>query len=270
MAQVALGIVNGEVKECALPDPWEKVMDGVVWGEFDTFFTPAFWVVQAWLDKDQKRYGAYKLGASLQEEVTACLLGGHGIPSEVGLAAYRAVRDRGLLTKETLTQEELTAVLREPMDVGGRQVRYRFWKQKSKYLWESLQAISKGNPPEDHRAFRNWLIEKLPGVGPKTASWITRNWLSSDEVAIIDIHIQRAGLHAGFFDKNLTIDKNYSQMEARFLQFAHAIGIRPAVLDTLIWRQMKDLTSTSIKPKTPPKNIHHQQYFFPEILAGAC
>jgi N-glycosylase/DNA lyase len=267
MAQVAFGIIDGEVKELSLPDPGEKVMEGVTWGEFGTFFTPAFWVVQAWLDGSQKRYSAYKLGDSLQEEVAACLLGGHGIPSEVGLAAFRTLRDKGLLRKDSLTLEELTVALREPLNIGGRDVHYRFWKQKSKYLWESLQAISQSELPKDHRAFRDWLIAKLPGVGPKTASWITRNWLSSDEVAIIDIHIQRAGMHAGFFDKNLSVDRNYSQMEERFLQFARAVGVRAAVLDTLIWRQMKDLTSTPIKTRTQPKS-NHQSYLFPE-MAGA-
>lgn len=267
MAQVAFGIIDGEVKELALPDPGEKVMDGVPWGEFDTFFTPAFWVVQAWLDGAQKRYSSYKLGNSLQEEVAACLLGGHGLPSEVGLAAFRSLRDKGLLHKESLTLDEVTEALREPLNVGGREVRYRFWRQKSRYLWESLQAISKGGFPEDHRAFRDWLIAKLPGVGPKTASWITRNWLSSDEVAIIDIHIQRAGMHAGFFDQKLSVDKNYSEMEARFLQFSRAVGVRAAVLDTLIWRQMKDLTSTPIKPRRQPKSIH-QPFLFSEMAAG--
>jgi N-glycosylase/DNA lyase len=273
MAQVALGIIDGEVKELSLPDPSEKVMDGVVWGEFDVFFTPAFWAVQAWLDSGNQRYSFYKLGTSLQEEVAACLLGGHGIPSEVGLAAYRTLRDKGLLTKESLTLEDLTTALREPLTVGDRQVHYRFWKQKSKYLWESLKVISNGTPPDDHRAFRSWLINNLPGVGPKTASWITRNWLSSDEVAIIDIHIQRAGICAGFFEESFSVNKNYSLMEERFLNFAHALGIRPAVLDTLIWRQMKDFGSAPNKViaaprKTRPtfRKTHLQPSLFPETL----
>lgn len=265
MAQVALGMFVDGVKELELPDPWENVMDGVTWGEFDTFFTPAFWVVQAWLDGNTKRYSTYRLGTTLREEVAACLLGGHGIPSEVGLAAYKAVRDKGLLSKDGLTLEELTATLKEPLEVGHKRVRYRFWRQKSKYLWESLQAISQNELPGDHRAFRDWLISKLPGVGPKTASWITRNWLSSDEVAIIDIHIQRAGLQAGFFDKKLSVEKNYSEMEECFLRFAHAVGVRPAVLDTLIWRQMKDSTPLKLKPQ--PKKPHHQPFLFPGLQA---
>ncbi len=251
MAQAVLGIIAGEVRELFLPDPSKKLMDGVVWGEFDVFFTPAFWAVQAWLDSDQNKYSLYRLGNSLQEEVAACLLGGHGIPSEVGLAAYRRVKEKGLLAKESLTMEEVAEVLKEPLKVNERQIHYRFWKQKSRYLCESLKAISKGVPSyDDHKAFRNWLVENLQGVGPKTASWITRNWLSSDDVAIIDIHIQRAGLHAGFFEQGFSVEKNYYLMEDRFLQFASALNIKPAMLDTLIWRQMKDFSSTPLRVKS--------------------
>jgi len=271
MAQMALGIIAGEVRELLLPDPSKKLMEGVVWGEFDVFFTPAFWAVQAWLDSEHNKYSSYKLGTSLQEEVAACLLGGHGIPSEVGLAAYRKVKEKGLLTKESLELEELTSVLKEPMDVCGRLIQYRFWKQKSHYLCESLKAISKGIPScDDHKTFRNWLVDNLLGVGPKTASWITRNWLSSNDVAIIDIHIQRAGLHAGFFEESFKVDKNYYLMEDRFLRFASALDIRPAMLDTLIWRQMKDFGSASHKAKPTRKNPIQQPTLFSRLHVAAC
>jgi endonuclease III len=39
----------------------------------------------------------------------------------------------------------------------------------------------------------------LPGIGPKTASWIARNWLDADDVAILDIHIMRVGQVIGLF-----------------------------------------------------------------------
>ncbi|RII26348.1 MAG: 8-oxoguanine DNA glycosylase [Geobacter sp.] len=271
MAQTVLGIIGGEVRELLLPDPSMKLMEGVVWGEFDVFFTPAFWAVQAWLDSEQSKYSSYKLGTSLQEEVAACLLGGHGIPSEVGLAAYKKVKEKGLLTKTTLMLEELISVLREPLQVGERQIQYRFWKQKSHYLCESLKAISKGIPScDDHKVFRNWLVDNLPGVGPKTASWITRNWLSSNDVAIIDIHIQRAGLYAGFFEQNLSVTKNYYLMEDRFLRFASALDIMPAMLDTLIWRQMKDFGSASHKVKLKHNDPVKQPALFNHLHAAVC
>lgn len=269
MGQVALGIFAGEVKELFLPSPTEKLMDGVAWGKFDVLFTPAFWAMQAWLDSETKRYSCFKLGTSLKEEVAACLLGGHGIPSEVGLAAYRRIRDTGLLAGTTPNLAEITSALRMPLEVAKRQVHYRFWRQKSQYLYDCLKTISHGIPPyDDHRTFRNWLAQNLPGVGPKTASWITRNWLSSNDVAIIDIHIQRAGLHAGFFQKDLSVEKNYYEMEKLFLRFASALGVPPATLDTMIWRQMKEFSSrpmTHVRRPVPQQ----QRLFVSDIMEGA-
>ena len=64
--------------------------------------------------------------------------------------------------------------------------------------------------------------------------------MSSDSVAIIDIHIYRAGLLMGLYHSSETPAKHYFKMERRFLEFANAIGVRASILDALIWRQMKD------------------------------
>ena len=82
---------------------------------------------------------------------------------------------------------------------------------------------------------------ELPGIGPKTTSWITRDWLDSDEVAIIDVHIHRAGLIAGIFNAKQNIHKHYFDMENIFLDFSESLGVRASVLDNLIWRFMKDI-----------------------------
>ena len=87
---------------------------------------------------------------------------------------------------------------------------------------------------------RSWLVG-LPGIGPKTASWIVRNWCDSDEVAILDIHIYRAGRLTGFFSVLDRISRNYVQMEQKFLEFAWGIGVRPSHLDAVIWRRMKEM-----------------------------
>jgi endonuclease III len=43
------------------------------------------------------------------------------------------------------------------------------------------------------------LLLSIEGIGPKTASWIVRNVMGSDDVAIIDIHILRACTGMGVF-----------------------------------------------------------------------
>jgi N-glycosylase/DNA lyase len=130
--------------------------------------------MQAWFaERSSKVTPSFALGASLSEEVAACLLGGHGIPAEAGLAAFARLRESGLLQRQSLAAE-IENALALPLKVGGRAVQYRFARQRSKYLSLCLRRIAVESPPAGDRAFRDWL-RGFPGLGPKTASWITRN-----------------------------------------------------------------------------------------------
>lgn len=243
MLQLIRDFKDGEIKKCYLPNKDEEVMPGVRWGAADEFFTPAFWAVQMWLSDigNSQDFGDYRLGETLEEEICACLLGGHGIPAEVGLAAYRRVLDSGILNRDhKIKQETILSLLEEPLMVYGRSVRYRFAKQKSRYLSESLNMLRQSMLPDDEIEFRNWLAKNLLGVGLKTASWVTRNWLKSDSVAILDIHIYRAGLVIGIYSTEDDINKNYMSMEERFIAFANGIDVPPSKLDNLIWNTAKD------------------------------
>jgi len=236
---IATGIAL-QNEQFVLPDHDVEVMPGVAWGHYYATFTPAFWATQAWFDREDKIYSNFRIGDTLREEVAACLLGGYGIPAEVGLEAYHRVRDSGLLVGRAPSMETLYKMLSRPLLVNARPVRYRFAAQRSRYLSEALAILECEQPPaHDDRAFRQWLLN-LNGIGPKTASWITRNWLGSDRVAIIDIHIHRAGLLMGLYQNGLSPSKHYFEMEDRFLAFANCIGVKASVLDALIWRRMKD------------------------------
>jgi N-glycosylase/DNA lyase len=222
--------------ESFLPDPREQVLPGIVWGRHDQLFTPAYWVYHAWLADISNAPFYYKLGDSLYEEIAACLLGGYGIRAEVGTAAFARLRERGQLNGE-VSPGQLFASLSEPLSVHGNAVKYRFAHQRSIYLAEALKGVSKEVPPEDDLSFRSWLL-KFRGIGPKTASWITRNWKNSDRVAIIDIHISRAGLLIGLYRSQTSL-QDYYKMERDFLSFARAVGVRASILDTIIWSHMR-------------------------------
>lgn len=227
---------------CALPIPAAEshVLPGIRWGSFDELLTPAYWKGQAW---QHQRLGTYKnprLGRTLTEELGACILGGYGMPAELGLAAYRRVRKRGLLTRVP-TVSDLESVLSEPFPTPHGTIRsYRFPRQKARYLSACLEAIEHITPPECNVTLRN-LLMGLPGIGPKTASWIVRNHRGSDEVAIIDIHILRAGRHIGLFPATSDPQRHYSRLEVAFLKFAGALRVRASVLDALIWDYMRRL-----------------------------
>ena len=55
----------------------------------------------------------------------------------------------------------------------------------------------------------------LPGIGPKTASWIVRNWMNSDAVAILDIHIVRAGMLMNLYCQGGRVERHYLEIEAK-------------------------------------------------------
>ncbi|UWZ36408.1 hypothetical protein Drose_36155 [Dactylosporangium roseum] len=177
----------------------------------------------------------HRLGRNLAEEVAACLLGGHGMPYETGLAAFHAVRDAGLLTR-CADEGELERVLRAPLDVSGRTVHYRFPAQRARWLAAALRYVSTQRPPTISHELRDWLLP-VAGIGPKTAGWIVRNHLGSDEVAIIDVHVLRAGTDAGVFDPAWRPTVDYPRLEAFFLAWAGQGGVRAADLDAVIWSE---------------------------------
>lgn len=238
MSQIA-GICSGHLSvQVELPPADAEVMPGVAWGAVEAFPTPAYWAYQVLARRITGTTIAHKLGGDLVEEVAACLLGGYGIPAEVGLAAFRRLRDSGAL-RAPAGEAEILNLLSTPLDVGGRAVRYRFAAQKSRYLGEALKVLAEAAAPTGSgRALRDWLT-RLPGVGLKTASWIARNLIDADDVAILDIHLLRAGELGGFFDSSLTVERNYLDLEAQFLEFSHHLQVKPSELDSVIWLEMK-------------------------------
>jgi N-glycosylase/DNA lyase len=223
--------------EITLPDANEQVLPGVRWGAVDAFPTPAYWHYLVLTNRLLAAPAKYKLGKTLAEEVGACLLGGHGIPASVGLVAYEKLRKMGAFSGSVPDESQLFAWLSEPMIISGKSIRYRFPAQKAKYLAMALQALQESPEVESGKQLRDWLI-KLPGIGPKTGSWIARNWLCSDEVAILDIHIMRFGQAIGLFDHRMTVERNYYELEERFLQFCDAIDVRASELDAVVWFEM--------------------------------
>lgn len=228
-----------ETLQREVPSPDTHVVPNVPWGRPEVLFTPAYWMTQCWMRERTFQPSSHRLGQNLREEVIACLLGGHGIPAEVGLAAFERLRDRGLISDACVSAEILSEHLREPLVVLGRQITYRFWSQKARYIAQTLRTLTvQTTSYESHHELRSYLM-RLPGVGPKTASWVVRNWLGSNEVAILDVHIVRAGQLMNLYSLNDYAADNYFAMEQRFLDLAAAIDEPASYLDALIWSEMR-------------------------------
>ncbi|MFL5897646.1 MAG: hypothetical protein ACJ76D_04170 [Solirubrobacterales bacterium] len=208
------------------------------WGEIHELGTAAYWAEQT------RRLGeppAYRLGETLAEEIAACILGGHGIPAEIGLAAFASLRGAGLL-HSAADPNAIARHLREPLLIPGRPrpVRYRFAAQRAARISAALEILDGESAPEDPLALRDFLLA-FPGIGPKTASWVVRNWTGCDGVAIIDIHVQRAGICAGFFSSSWRLPRDYALFEQAFCEIARIAGVTTAALDACVWDQMRAL-----------------------------
>lgn len=242
MSQVGTLFLERAVVQFELPDANDEVLPGLRWGALEAFPTPAYWTYQVLARRVLAGPPTHRLGKTLAEEVVACLLGGYGIPASVGLAAFEQLKSQGLLDN-TPTASAVRASLHQPLIVRGRTVHYRFASRKAVFVAAALRVLATDTPPqEDGRRLRDWLLQ-IEGIGYKTASWIARNWLDADDVAILDVHLKRAGALGGFLNGALR-SANYLELEEQFLRFSHALGVRPSELDAVIWHEMMSSPKT--------------------------
>lgn len=260
-----------------LPDADTEVMPGVRWGEPWAIFTPAYWLSQFWMhDLDKLEHSPYKARGSLAEEVVFCLLGGFGISAEMSIAAFDACYEAKLIQNLEMNPAVWNEVLGRPLHVNGKSQRYRYPNQKSRFLAAAMASFT--TKPLDHLngvALRDALLN-IDGIGHKIAGWVARNYSDADDVAILDIHLVRAGILCGVFTVHDRVERDYLSMEARFIEFCRALGARPAVLDCLIWDHMRGYGNLAIeavraigngsqKPKgstKPKKHKVHQPSLF--------
>ncbi|NGX94307.1 MAG: hypothetical protein G4V63_03420 [Candidatus Afipia apatlaquensis] len=244
--QIAWASRGAELLSIEIPSPLLEIMPGIHWGCASDLFTPAFWKYQSAAARKIGVSYNFRLGNSIVEEVTACLLGGYGMPAELALAAFYRLRERNLIN-DIAKREALETALSEPFDFESGARRYRFPRQKASYLWRALQTLNSASLPESARSMRDFLL-KLPGIGPKTASWIVRNHFGSDDVAILDVHIMRAGAVMGLFWATANPAREYFKLENRFLAFCEAIEEPASVVDALMWDHMRRIGSARAIP----------------------
>jgi len=223
-----------------IPDPDVEVVPGVPWGTAEAPNTPAYWAVRCRWEDANPDYVTKQ--ATLAEEAGFCLLGGFGIKYEVNAAAFDRLQAASVFDLDVAVEEpEILALLKAPLSVNNREVRYRFPHQRARRLAsmrDRLREISlTGRDPHRMRQ----VLLTIEGIGPKTASWIVRNILGSDEVAIIDIHILRACTGMGVFPSTIRLPRDYEPLERLFIAFSNAIDVRPSVLDAVMWSEMRSV-----------------------------
>lgn len=109
---------------------------------------------------------------------------------------------------------------------------------RAAYIHQALIFVAGLPADHDDLALRERLLS-VRGIGPKTASFIVRNHLGSDRVAILDIHVMRACRIAGIFPRELGLPRDYTRLEKLFLSFAQAAELPASILDMAIWDMMR-------------------------------
>lgn len=251
--QEVLARVDGQLRRRLLPDPDAQVIPGLRWGRHDHALTPAYWCATAWM-VGQPLPASYRLGQSLREEVAACLLGGFGIPAEVGLAAFERVRAvlRSAPRGRALPLGVMEEALQEPLQVQGRSVRYRFARQKARYVTAAVYEVDLLDEQALADVELRDRLTAIPGVGMKTASWVVRNWRSSDRVAILDVHLIRACQAMGVFSATEQPSRHYRVMERKFIRFCEGIGVGPAQMDAVMWGAMRNIPAPLLRDLLDP------------------
>jgi len=222
-----------------LPNEQQELMPGLKWGSAYQLYTPAFWKYQYLTNSFPADTETHRLAGSVRDEIVMCMLGGYGIPSEMGIIAFDRLKSECLI-QPFIMLEVLMDALSRPFDLeGGKKVRYRFARQKAEYIYAFLNRPDINDiPATNDLSLREWLMS-VKGIGYKTASWITRNWLRSERVAILDIHLLRAGVITGFFHPDYNLNTEYLNLEQRFLNFCLQLEVRPSDMDAIIWHYMK-------------------------------
>ena len=223
--------------------PDDEVVSGVRFGREDELLTPAYWAMRC-AKADRVEIDFVNRHGTLEEEIGFCLLGGFGVTLEVATAFFERLQANGAFQSGAVVSEAaLLAMLNEPTVVRGRPHRYRFPAQRARRIHRAMVELTglELNEAEPIR-FRDEL-QALNGVGPKTASWITRNWLDADCIAILDIHVLQAGWWLKLFDRNCRLPRDYLNLESRFLSFAESLLVRASILDSVMWHDMRTFGS---------------------------
>lgn len=229
--------VGEELRICEIPNADAEVLEGVVWGTPYELFTPAYWKMQI-IERLEKGHNYNtRLGGNLLEETAACILGGYGIPAELGLVAFERLKSEGVLDGNA-SEDSIYIHLSKEFIINNRIRKYRFARQKSFRLASALLQLKNVALPSGDVDARD-LLCSFPGLGPKTASWVIRNYRDSNEVAILDIHILRAGDYIKLFRSSEFSARNYRVFEKKFLDFCSKIEVPAGQLDALIWDQIR-------------------------------
>lgn len=231
-----------------LPAANVEVMPGIQWGDYSKPFTPAFWLIQFLMYKNSGYFDKlnHQTRNNFVNEFVFCLLGGYGITAEMTLAAFKSCQNAGLIKNMVSSRYEWEKILLKPLYINGKNLKYRYPIKKAEYLANSMSFLRQISIPNNSIELRNLLL-KINGVGYKTAGWVVRNYMHADDIAILDIHIVRAGQLMGLYELEVNVSRKYLELENKFLNFCRALSVPASKFDFVVWSVMREFGNYPLK-----------------------
>ncbi len=205
----------------------------------------------------QARLPDTRVGNFSEEELLAeavCCLLSSQVSYTLAQTATQRIADAGLLRLDIGSTPEITfalkALLKEPLRIKSRHIRYRFPNVATKRISALLsQYVSEKRLLSDIvyaarpiRERRRVLVERIIGFGPKQASMFLRNIGASFDVAILDRHVF-SYMHAlGLLQQSARPASHflaYEKLENSLKRYADGCGYPVGCLDWAIWIVMK-------------------------------
>ncbi len=186
-------------------------------------------------------------------ELSCCILSSQ-VPYGIASAAADAIAQAELLLGPARDQAALAAgledILMHRLVLGGRPVRYRFPGSRAKQLAAAHAAVHRRDASltalvqgfGDASQARQWLVEHIPGAGPKQASMFLRNAGLTYSLAILDRHVLNYMSALGISDHPqpyVSGLSTYLRLEQSLREHAARIGYDVGLLDWAIWIVMR-------------------------------
>ena len=188
---------------------------------------------------------------ALWEELVCCVLSSQ-VKFELSQEVTQNLKRNGLLGLELLDylyEGRLGDLLRSPVMVDGRFIKYRFPNTKAKQIAAARENIygsgvglrellGKYTEPSE---LRTALVKFVPGLGMKQASMYLRNVSNSFELAVIDSHVLKYMNVMNMVKKvPSTVSKaQYLVKENMLTEHAEKFGYPVGCVDYAIWIVMR-------------------------------
>ena len=195
----------------------------------------------------------------LWHELCLCILSSN-VPFESAFSAVKHLLNEGLLSidrviNEIETEELIALELSKPIFLppkkDGTLRKYRFPETRASFIvkagynlyYEGPTISTILNKFESSRKVRDFLSDRIPGVGFKQASLFLRNIGYMEPLAIVDVHVlnfmkEIKLISPESYNSSLS-SKRYKMIEKKIQELANKMGMSLSILDFAIWRTMR-------------------------------